>query len=101
MKSAGSYDGLTSKDACRYNPCANGGICSVSNQNTVCACKPGFAGAMCEVNMQNNMQSSSSCVDTQPNCGVWANLGLCSKINAKDPNICKKSCGLCSKSIKK
>ena len=37
-----------------------------------------------------------ACVDQQPNCALWANLGLCSRINAIDANTCKKSCGNCA-----
>ena len=37
----------------------------------------------------------TSCQDTQPSCTTWASLGLCSVVNAKDPNLCRKSCGLC------
>ncbi len=43
----------------------------------------------------------SSCSDSQPNCSIWANLGLCAKVQAKDPNLCKKSCGQCESLVKK
>lgn len=43
----------------------------------------------------------SSCQDSQANCAIWANFNLCPTINARDPNLCKRSCGLCGNLIKK
>lgn len=43
----------------------------------------------------------SSCQDSQATCSVWANFGLCTLVNSKDPNLCKRSCGSCAGLIKK
>jgi len=37
----------------------------------------------------------TACADSQANCVIWANMGLCSKVNQIDPNLCRKSCGTC------
>lgn len=41
------------------------------------------------------------CTDSQVNCAFWSDLGLCGIINNRDPNLCKRSCGLCGNLIKK
>lgn len=33
---------------CTPDPCANGGTCTIANEQTACACAPGFGGATCE-----------------------------------------------------
>lgn len=52
-------------------------------------------------NSYSSPPSSSSCVDSQTSCTQWAALGLCSVVNAQDPNLCRRSCGNCTKLIKK
>jgi hypothetical protein len=37
-----------------------------------------------------------ACLDTQSNCVLWSSLGLCSQLNSINPNICRRSCGLCN-----
>lgn len=43
----------------------------------------------------------SSCSDSQQSCLAWANANQCSVVNSIDPNLCKRSCGLCGNLIKK
>jgi len=33
---------------CDPSPCQNGGMCTVSGSSSVCSCKPGYSGALCE-----------------------------------------------------
>ena len=40
-----------------------------------------------------------ACADTQTNCALWYTLDLCSKINSLDPNLCRRSCGLCPQGV--
>lgn len=44
-------------------------------------------------------QNFASCQDSQSNCILWASLGLCSRVNQIDPNLCRKSCQLCPLNI--
>ncbi len=37
----------------------------------------------------------SACQDSQANCQIWANMGLCPKVTQIDPNLCRRSCGTC------
>lgn len=46
-------------------------------------------------------KSVSSCSDSQKNCEYWASINRCDYINSLDPNLCKRSCGLCGGLIKK
>ena len=46
-------------------------------------------------NSCNLCKTVSACSDSQSACETWANLGLCTTVNSKDPNLCKRSCGLC------
>lgn len=36
-----------------------------------------------------------ACSDTQTNCPIWSNLGLCPRISSIDANLCRRSCNLC------
>ena len=47
-------------------------------------------------NSNNSNNNNQACIDTQPNCAIWAKLGLCPKIKDTDAKLCRKSCGLCS-----
>lgn len=49
----------------------------------------------------NLCRTVSSCTDSQANCAVWSNLGLCNTVSSIDPNLCKRSCGLCGSLTKK
>ena len=44
-------------------------------------------------------KSFPSCQDSQSNCILWATMGLCSRVNTIDANLCRKSCGLCPLNI--
>ena len=35
------------------------------------------------------------CVDSQPNCVLWASFDLCPKLATLSPNPCRKSCHVC------
>ena len=51
---------------------------------------PAFCPKSCDL-----CSTISPCSDNQIDCSVWAGLGLCETIKAKDANLCRKSCGLC------
>jgi hypothetical protein len=40
-------------------------------------------------------KQTTTCVDTQANCAIWASMGLCNQVNQIDANLCLKSCGNC------
>jgi len=37
----------------------------------------------------------TACADSQANCVIWSNMGLCASVNAIDPNLCRRSCNTC------
>lgn len=37
----------------------------------------------------------TECVDSQPNCVLWASFDLCPKLATMHPNPCRKSCHVC------
>lgn len=39
------------------------------------------------------------CVDSQPNCVLWASFDLCPKLATLSPNPCRKSCHVCQNTI--
>jgi hypothetical protein len=49
----------------------------------------------------NLCKGLSACNDMQPNCQLWAQMGLCDLVNSKDANLCKKSCGTCAPNVLK
>ena len=88
--------------------------CSAGDQNTA-YCSVWSAFGFCAFTYSYNLvpvpiycptscglcKSVSACTDTQTNCAIWAQLGLCSLVNARDANLCKKSCGTCAPSVNK
>ena len=36
-----------------------------------------------------------ACSDTQTNCPIWYELGMCENISSIDANLCRRSCKLC------
>ncbi len=39
--------------------------------------------------------NTGKCEDLKTDCVIWANLGLCKKIEDEMEDLCRKSCGLC------
>ena len=66
------------------------GFCSFSyTYNAVPV--PIFCPDSCKLCSNNGI-----CEDTQINCGIWLNLGLCQSVNQIDQYACRKSCGFCT-----
>ena len=40
------------------------------------------------------------CQDSQRSCEVWARLNFCDVVNRENPNLCRRSCGLCGQLTK-
>lgn len=64
-----------------------------------------FACKLCPlvITASNNLARSNGrvavCKDTQSSCAVWSSLGLCNVVIETDPDLCRKSCGLCNWSL--
>ncbi len=51
---------------------------------------PAFCPKSCDL-----CNTINFCDDNKPDCVNWAALDFCDTIVNKDPNLCKRSCGLC------
>ncbi|XP_036392544.1 coagulation factor VII [Megalops cyprinoides] len=47
---------------CRYNPCVNGGLCSIDRGDFVCLCPPRYDGKLCEIEVFECEYKNGGCL---------------------------------------
>ncbi len=67
------------------NLCSNSFLINGVTVNSYCPRSCGLCGS--------STRTSPPCLDSNSNCVVWSLVGFCPRL--PDPNICRKSCGLC------